>query len=169
MCNNWLAHSLSWKFDLSEEEEEIVLVAIPGLHEVGLGRWHRDHNQSVCAGCVRVHAGTSGRGIVWTLHCIGDGTAQLAEEHGARRAVDRWPPVAVCLFMLQKIGSWKGGWPCQKTLSSSLRWRACASDRARLRRTSHLWRWLNQFGTRRKTSSSSDLEEQGGGPHTMDP
>ena len=35
MCNNWLAHSLSWKFDLSEEEE-IVLVAIPGLHKLGL-------------------------------------------------------------------------------------------------------------------------------------
>jgi hypothetical protein len=45
---------------------------------------------------------------LWILHCIGDGTAQLAEEHGGRRAVDRWPPVAVCIFMLQKIGSWKG-------------------------------------------------------------
>ena len=96
MCNNSLAHSLSCKFDLSEEEEEIVLVAIPGLHEVGLGRWRQDHNQSVCAGCVRVHAGTSGRGIVWTLDLALHWGWHGAACGGTWRAARRGPLATGC-------------------------------------------------------------------------
>jgi hypothetical protein len=62
-------------------------------------------SESVCVRWMRGAVALSGLSI---LHCSGVGTTQLAEEHGARRAVDRWPPVAVCIFMLQKIGSWKG-------------------------------------------------------------